>query len=107
VSILIDANECLGQEKRTDLTQGLNLTYIHSNMLGPNGPVTYLRGRERIDYGLFSAEFLPYIQWCGFEAFQDGPTMDHRLGIYGHQVRGHIRREHHGNITHLGAGIEK
>ena len=59
VSILMDANELLGTEPDgiQKLTEQLQLTDIHCNKLGPNGPATYIRGKDRIDYGFFSPEF--------------------------------------------------
>lgn len=78
VGILIVANETLSSEAEgliQRLTHTLNLTDIHDNiMIGPDGPATYLRGKEQIDYGLFPPEFLPSIRPCGFRTFQDGPT---------------------------------
>ena len=81
VSILMDANELLSTEPdgiQKLMTETLQLTEIHCNKLGSNGPATYIRGKDRIDYGFFSPEFLPCLRRCGFGAFQDGPSTDHR-----------------------------
>jgi hypothetical protein len=50
ISMLMDANELLGRETKgmQRLADTLNLTDIHRNMLGPQGPAAYvIRGRTR------------------------------------------------------------
>jgi hypothetical protein len=82
VSVLMDANKSLGRDPSAGLqclTEAINFTDIqHSNMLSPDSPATCLRSSDRIDYGFFTPEFLPFIRRCGFGAFQDGPTTHHR-----------------------------
>ena len=80
ILIVGDFNEVFGSEIDgiIKMAADLNLTNLMKVRHSGDLPATYSRGRQCLDYGLASGKFTNALIRCGYDAFHDRFTTDHR-----------------------------
>ena len=75
-----DFNEVFGSDVdgMSKLAADFNLVHLMKARHSAPLPATYSRGRQCLDYGLATARFSNALHRCGYEAFNDKFTTDHR-----------------------------
>ena len=80
VLIVGDFNEVFGSEVDgiSKMATDFNLTHLMKTRHSMALPATYSRGRKCLDYGLATSRFTSALRRCGYDAFNDKFTTDHR-----------------------------